>query len=120
MSRGRGIGFFEAGNFYPDFILWLLTSGRQYINFVDPKGLRNVDGINDPKIRFYHTVEELEQTLNDPDVTLNSFIISSTPLQQISWWGDGMTKEQFEQCHVLFQKEDRDTYIQKLLTEAQK
>jgi len=120
MSRGRGIGFFEAGNFYPDFILWLLTSERQYINFVDPKGLRNIDGINVPKIRFYHTVKELEQTLNDPDVTLNSFIISSTPLQQISWWGDGMTKEQFEQCHVLFQKEDRDTYIQKLLTEAQK
>ena len=25
MSRGRGIGFFEAGNFYPDFILWLVT-----------------------------------------------------------------------------------------------
>src|SRR5581483_1053564 len=30
MSRGRGIGFFEAGNFYPDFILWLLVNGRQY------------------------------------------------------------------------------------------
>ncbi len=25
MSRGRGIGFFEAGNFHPDFILWLLV-----------------------------------------------------------------------------------------------
>ncbi len=23
-SRGRGVGFFEAGNFYPDFILWLV------------------------------------------------------------------------------------------------
>ena len=22
LSKGRGIGFFEAGNFYPDFILW--------------------------------------------------------------------------------------------------
>lgn len=21
-SRGKGIGFFEAGNFYPDFLLW--------------------------------------------------------------------------------------------------
>ena len=25
MSIGRGIGFFGAGNFHPDFILWLLT-----------------------------------------------------------------------------------------------
>lgn len=24
LSRGKGIGFFEAGNFYPDFIMWLL------------------------------------------------------------------------------------------------
>src|SRR5208337_2785769 len=44
MSRGRGIGFFEAGNFYPDFILWLLAGGKQYINFIDPKGLRNLKG----------------------------------------------------------------------------
>jgi hypothetical protein len=38
MSRGQGIGFFEAGNFYPDFILWLLDGGKQYVTFVDPKG----------------------------------------------------------------------------------
>ena len=37
-SRGKGIGFFEAGNFYPDFILWLLVPDRQYVTFVDPKG----------------------------------------------------------------------------------
>src|SRR5690606_32243511 len=23
LSKGKGIGFFEAGNFHPDFILWL-------------------------------------------------------------------------------------------------
>ena len=27
MSK-RGIGFFEAGNFYPDFILWLLVGKK--------------------------------------------------------------------------------------------
>jgi hypothetical protein len=27
-SRGRGVGFFEAGNFYPDFILWLVDGKR--------------------------------------------------------------------------------------------
>ena len=44
LSKGRGIGFFEAGNFYPDFILWLVIGGKQYVSFVDPKGLRNLEG----------------------------------------------------------------------------
>ena len=115
-SRGRGIGFFEAGNFYPDFILWMLIEGKQYINFVDPKGLRNIDGINDPKINFYKTIKELETKLADPDVTLNSFILSTTPIPQVSWWSDGMTKEQFAQHHIFFMTEDRESYINKLFS----
>jgi hypothetical protein len=122
MSRGRGIGFFEAENFYPDFILWILAGNRQYINFVDPKGIRAIDGgLNNPKMQFYITIKQLEHMLADPDVTLNSFIISTTPLSvlEISWRRDGMTKEDFEQHHVFFQHEDRETYIGKLLAEAQ-
>jgi hypothetical protein len=38
----RGVGFFEAGKFLPDFIVWLLVDGRQYISFVDPKGIRKL------------------------------------------------------------------------------
>ena len=38
LSRGRGVGFFEAGSFHPDFILWLLEADRQDVIFVDPKG----------------------------------------------------------------------------------
>lgn len=34
-----GMGFFEAGNFYPDYILWIDTDDKQYISFIDPKGL---------------------------------------------------------------------------------
>ena len=48
LSRGRGVGFFEAGNFHPDFILWLLEEGQQRVVFVDPKGIRNL-GPSDPK-----------------------------------------------------------------------
>jgi hypothetical protein len=95
-SRGRGIGFFEAGNFYPDFILWLLTSRRQYVTFVDPKGLRNVEGSNDPKIRFHQTIKNLEQRLGDPTVILNSFVMSVTPYKQVGWWEGGMTEEDFK------------------------
>jgi len=118
MTRGHGIGFFEAGNFYPDFILWLLFNGRQYINFVDPKGLRNVRGPDDPKIAFYKTVKSIEEELQaqDPLITMNSFIISNTRSGEISWWNGGMTKEQFEERHILFQQEDKATYIAKMLS----
>jgi len=115
MSKGRGIGFFEAGNFHPDFILWLLANNKQYITFIDPKGLRNVEGLTDPKILFHKTIKELESRLGDPEINLKSFIVSSTPLPDVSWWCDGMTKEQFEQHNVLFQKEDKDIYISKIM-----
>ena len=117
MTRGRGIGFFEAGNFYPDFILWLLAGGQQYVSFVDPKGLRNLKGPDDPKIAFHKTIKIIESDLRarDPSVTLNSFILSNTRLPEIAWWQGGMTKEQFEERHVLFQQEDRGIYIGKLL-----
>lgn len=77
MSRGRGIGFFEAGNFHPDFVLWLLDGERQFVTFVDPKGILNTEAFTDPKIRFYRTIKELEARLGDPNVILNSFIISN-------------------------------------------
>ncbi|QGJ68653.1 Type III restriction-modification system restriction subunit R [Planctomycetales bacterium 10988] len=118
MSRGRGIGFFEAGNFYPDFLLWLLTDDNQYVTFVDPKGIRNLEGPDDPKIRFYRTIKELEARLGDPNVILNSFIISNTPFQQVRWWTEDLSKDEFTKAHVLFQKEDRNTYIKRLLTTA--
>ena len=114
MSRGRGIGFFEAGNFYPDFLLWLLTDDRQYVTFVDPKGIRNLEGPDDPKIRFYRTIKELEVRLGDPNVILNSFIISNTPFQQVRWWTEGLSKDEFTKAHVLFQ-EDKETYIDSLI-----
>jgi len=118
MSRGRGIGFFEAGNFHPDFILWLLANQKQYVSFVDPKGIRNLEGPNDPKIRFHETIKEIEARLGDPVVILNSFIISNTPLRQVSWWSDGMTKAEFEDRNVVFQQEDKNTYIRTILTKA--
>ena len=114
MSRGRGIGFFEAGNFYPDFILWLLMDNKQYVSFVDPKGLRNLEGLDDPKIRFHRTIKELENRLADANVILNSFIISNTPSQGVSWWSSN-AKSDLEKRHVLFQDEDNATYIEKML-----
>ncbi|HUY87105.1 MAG TPA: DEAD/DEAH box helicase family protein [Pirellulales bacterium] len=115
----RGIGFFEAGNFYPDFILWLLVGKKQYVTFVDPKGLRQLDeGSSNPKAQFYRTIKDIEARLAEPAVILNSFIVSPTPYQNIPMWGDGMSKAELQSCHVLFQKDDTDTYIKTLLTKV--
>ena len=114
LSKGRGVGFFEAGNFHPDFIIWLLTENGQHIVFVDPKGLRNV-GATDPKIQFHETIKEIEQRMGDPKISLDSFIISGTPshIMRMLW---GMDKPAMKQRHVLFQEEDQDTYIREMLS----
>ena len=114
LSRGRGVGFFEAGNFHPDFILWLLTGGRQQVFFVDPKGIRNL-GWNDPKIQFCETIKEIEQRLGDPSVVLHSFIVSNTSSATMRrHWS--MEKSEMQKRHILFQEEDRESYISRLLS----
>ena len=113
LSKGRGVGFFEAGNFHPDFILWLLEKGSQRIIFVDPKGIHNL-GMDDPKIRFHETIKEIEDRLEDPTVTLESFIVSNTSAtaMELHW---SMTKNEMQQRNILFQLDDEDTYINQLL-----
>jgi hypothetical protein len=116
LSKGRGVGFFEAGNFHPDFILWLVAGGKQHVIFVDPKGIRNL-GPTDPKIQFHDTIKEIEQRLGDSNVRLQSFIVSNTPsaTMQMLW---NMTKSEMQQHHVLFQEEDSSTYVLKMLASA--
>ena len=113
LSRGRGVGFFEAGNFHPDFILWLIEGEQQQIIFVDPKGIRNL-GPSDPKIQFHETIKEIEQRLGDPAVRLQSFIVSNThsATMRMLW---RMEKIEMQKRHVLFQEEDRDSYVRTML-----
>lgn len=84
-----GMGFFEAGNFYPDFIMWIDTPEKQYITFIDPKGLMHF-GMNDDKIQFFTKIKQLEKQLAPSaikPVELNSFIMSSTPGKELRlWW----------------------------------
>lgn len=111
-----GIGFFEAGNFYPDFILWLVVGEKQFVSFVDPKGLRNLTGgINNPKVQFFRTVKQIEKPDLDPNIVLNAFIVTSTRFSDPGWWTGNLTKEQFEARHIFFQVDDKETYIEKVL-----
>ena len=85
-----GIGFFEAANFYPDYILWIDTPDKQYITFIDPKGLLHILPDN-PKIKFFETIKDLEKRLQSTSggktLILNSFIMSSTEARKLyEWW----------------------------------
>ena len=115
-SRGKGLGFFEAGNFHPDFVLWVLRPDKQFVTFVDPKGILHLGSISHEKIKFREMVKDLERNLQSsaPEMVLNSFIISNTPLHEVSWRGS-LGSLDFERHNVLFQYEDKATYIEKML-----
>jgi hypothetical protein len=110
MSRGRGVGFFEAGNFHPDFILWMLVDDKQYVTFIEPHGLLH-EGPASEKVLFFKRIKEIEQRLKDDSVVLNSFILSWTRFTQLKW---GSTQDELEDNNVLFMTNDRDGYIGKL------
>lgn len=115
MSK-KGIGFFEANNFFPDFILWLVIGDKQFVSFIDPKGLRQIQGLTDPKIQLHKTIKTtIQPKLNDPNIELNSFIISNTPYNQLTHWKGQESIEDFNANHVLFQKEQRQVYIKKIM-----
>jgi hypothetical protein len=124
-SRGRGVGFFEAGNFHPDFMLWVLDGSRQHVIFVDPKGILRCEGLSDPKLRFFETIKEIEIKLGERDsgrkgkIFLHSFVVSNTPLGAVRWWQPGMaTLQDFAKRHVLFQKEASGDYVTEIFARA--
>lgn len=106
----KGIGFFEASNFYPDFILWVNDGKKQHVTFIDPKGIRNLKGLNDPKIQLYKQLKsEVEPSLNDINIMLDSYIISNTDYKDVSFWA---SRHDFKKNHVVFQTDS--TYIDEL------
>jgi hypothetical protein len=112
----KGIGFFaEGNNFYPDFILWIKKGGKQYLTFVDPKGIRNSKGIKDPKIQFYkYLSEKVQPQVIKENLVLNSFIISNTKLLEVHW-KDTLEIKDFNENHVYFQEEQRKEYIRNMI-----
>lgn len=65
--------------------------------------------------QFYRTIKELEERLADPAITLNSFIVSTTEFREIRWWDAEKGYDDLEAMHILFQKENRGTYIGRML-----
>ena len=117
LARGRGIGFFSvtAGEeFYPDFILWLVTAKEQRIAFIDPHGLRYVEHgwQESPKVRLHRELETLSVSTDAlPKVQLTSYIIATTPMREALRLLN-TTQEECEANHVLFQ--DDASHVAKL------
>lgn len=110
-SRGRGMGFFEAGNFYPDFLLWLVKDGRQHLAFVEPHGLQH-EGPGHKKIEFHQVIKGIQARLASENVILNSFIVTPTRFGKLNW---GKTIHELEDMHVLFMADRKDTYVASII-----
>ncbi len=108
-SRGTGIGFFENSGFYPDFILWIKAADEQRIVFIEPHGMHNANAYaNDDKAQLHARLPELArgiaQRAGSSNICLDSFIISTTPYEELyKRYDDGSwDREQFAEVHVLF------------------
>lgn len=115
-----GLGFFEAANYYPDFLLWVLDGDRQHLAFADPKGLHHYHQA-DPKIQFAtRDIPRLQRIVDrQADLTLHAFILSNTPFASLNWPkenGHLMSKAEIEELGVLFQTDDPGEYIERMMS----
>lgn len=118
-----GLGFFQAANFFPDFLLWVQDGERQHLAFVDPKGLHHLE-ITDPKILFApDNIPALQRIVERQDdaLTLHAFILSNTDYADLNWPSDSterLTKAQIkERFGILFQADDASTYIATMMAQ---
>jgi SNF2-related domain len=101
----------------PDFLLWLVDdeTGEQWLNFIDPKGIRQMN-LHNPKLGLYKEVKVLEAKLADPKLTLNAFIVSGTSFADLL--NVSVKKSDLEQRNVLFMEDGGATYLKTMFDTA--
>jgi hypothetical protein len=104
-TRGKGIGFFEHHSFYPDFILWIKKHPKQWIIFIDPKGLVHLDIRDNQKLDLYNYLRnEVQSKISDPNVKLDAFIVSVTSQKEAQEaHRQRIPIKEYEDKHLLFQ-----------------
>ena len=123
LTRGKGVGFFETSGFYPDFMLWVKSNDQQRIVFVEPHGMLNERAyIHDEKAMLHERLPELAREIasrsGNPNVQLDSFIVSATSYQDLREYYDNgeWTKDDFAAKHILFREHDGDhAYLAQIL-----
>ncbi|HEX8549949.1 MAG TPA: DEAD/DEAH box helicase family protein [Abditibacteriaceae bacterium] len=84
-----GIGFYDGSEgFFPDFALWIYeelpdTEPRECLAFIDPKGLVYFEP-DDDKVTLHKRIKTEYQAALGETITLNSFLISTTPFEKVS------------------------------------
>jgi hypothetical protein len=123
-SRGYGIGFFEERGFYPDFILWVVGQSNQRIIFIEPHGMLHARAYtHDEKARLHERLpalaQEIAQRSHRQDITLDAFIISATPYNELhKYYDDGKwDRAKFTEKHILFQERNGEYDYIKILLE---
>lgn len=122
----KGIGFFmESSSFYPDFILWVVDGAKQFIYFLDPKGiLLGETHFNNPKVLWCKDdasileakiQSDLDKDKKEIEVHISAFILSVTPFAKVQKvWSDGkVTKDEFAENKVLFIENNKE-YLSKI------
>jgi hypothetical protein len=125
LSRGTGIGFFEDRGFYPDFILWIMEGKKQHIVFVEPHGMRHADAyVHDDKARLHEELPKLAKAIGvrskRKDITLDSYIISATPFEDLHKKYDSGTwdRAKFADAHILFPERCQEyDYLKRIFTD---
>jgi hypothetical protein len=109
-----GMGFqLTWSGFYPDFIMWIKKENKQTIVFIDPKGLEHDKRLENEKIVFAGTrddvgndvvtIKTIEKRLNNPNMRLELFILSATEYTElVENLVNPPSKNDYEQSHVLF------------------
>lgn len=108
----KGTGFFEVGGFYPDFMLWIVTADRQWLTFVDPKGLGRIADLKGwSKVRLWETLREIEGRNPGLNLKLDSWLVSVT--SRLDAPQDLAGPDSALENHIVFQSEQG--YIEQLV-----
>lgn len=112
----NGIGFFEAGGFWPDFILWHVLGAQQRIVFVDPHGLVH-EGPGSEKIEFSRRIKDVENRIRitDPNVELDSAIVAPETSRRSEVMARFDQEEEWFRDHHVFFMSDGSIYMDQLL-----
>lgn len=98
----QGTGFFMNAGFYPDFIMWIVKGKKQWISFIEPHGMLHEKGdvLSCDKVKLAHTINDIEDVKKHKNLTLNSYIITPTPIKRI-WPSIAPTDNQEEALRIL-------------------
>jgi hypothetical protein len=110
-----GLGLYVGGRFYPDFLVWVIKGEKQWLIFVDPKGLMHLIGPNDPKVRVNKDLRCLEKRIGGGKTFIESWIWSVTPREKAAERG---FNGEYLKNNIVFREDSLEQCIAPLFARA--